>query len=51
MESLHDRLVGMIESGTISPPVGAAYPFEAAPRGIRDLANRKVRGKAILTVA
>lgn len=50
MESLHERLVGMFEAGSIDPPVGATYPFSEAPRGIRDLADRKVRGKAILIV-
>ena len=50
MESLHNQLIGMYDSGTIRPPVGATYPFEEAPRGIRDLANRNVLGKAILTL-
>lgn len=50
MESLHDQLVAMFSSGAISPPVGATYPFESAPQGIRDLANRKISGKAILTI-
>lgn len=51
MESLHNQLIDRFKSGAINPPVGATYPFEAAPQGIRDLANRKVRGKAILTLA
>lgn len=50
MESLHKRLVGMFEAGAIDPPVGATYPLSDAPRGIRDLAERKVRGKAVLVV-
>lgn len=50
MESLHKRLVGMFEAGAIDPPVGATYPLSEAPRGIRDLADRKVRGKAVLIV-
>ena len=50
MQSLHERLIAMFNAGTINPPVGARYPFDAAPQGIRDLANRKVRGKAILTI-
>ena len=50
MQSLHERLVSMFNDGSIKPPVGAKYPFHAAPQGIRDLANRKVRGKAILTI-
>lgn len=51
MASLHSQLVSLYESGKINPPVGATYPLGEAPRGIRDLANRNVRGKAVLTVA
>lgn len=50
MAALHEKLATLYESGAIDPPVGASYPFEEAPRGIRDLANRRVRGKAVLTV-
>ncbi len=50
MRFLHDRLVGMFQEGKIDPPVGATYPFESIPQGIRDLANRKVRGKAIVKI-
>jgi NADPH2:quinone reductase len=50
MASLHEQLIAMYESGKIDPPAGTTYPLEEAPHGIRDLANRKVRGKAVLTV-
>ena len=50
MASLHEQLVGMYDAGKINPPVGATYPLDRAPNGIRDLANRKVRGKAVLLV-
>lgn len=50
MRSLHDQLCDMFQAGKIDPPVGAAYPLEAVPQGIRDLANRKVRGKAIVKI-
>ena len=50
MASLHEQLVGMYDAGKINPPVGATYPLDRAPYGIRDLANRKVRGKAVLLV-
>lgn len=49
MESLHEQLIDMFLAGTINPPIGASFPFEAAPQGIRALANRQVRGKAVLT--
>lgn len=51
MKSLHDQLCEFFQAGKIDPPVGAIYPLEAVPQGIRDLANRKVRGKAVVTVA
>ena len=50
MESLHHILIGLFQDGKIDPPVGASYPLEEAPRGIRDLANRKIAGKAVLTI-
>jgi hypothetical protein len=30
------------------PSVNAVYTFEEAPQGLRDLAERKVTGKAVL---
>ena len=50
MASVHDKLMGLCSSGAIHPTVGARYPLGVAPQGIRDLANRKVLGKAVLTV-
>jgi len=50
MQSLHRALVDLFMDGKIDPPVGASYPLESAPQGIRDLADRKVSGKAILTM-
>ncbi len=50
MAYLHKRLVDFYDQGAIEPQVGATYALEDAPRGIRDLANRKVAGKAVLTV-
>ena len=50
MASVHEKLMELYSSGAIDPPVGARYPLEAAPHGIRDLANRKVLGKAVLTI-
>ncbi len=49
MASLHDQLIALYGAGKIDPPVGATYALDEAPHGIRDLANRKVRGKAVLT--
>ncbi len=50
MQQLQQRLHGRFHAGQINPPIGATYPFEAIPRGIRDLANRKIRGKAVATI-
>src|ERR1700722_6179003 len=44
----HAALMKMYEAGKIRPSVNAVYPFEEAPRGLRDLAERKVTGKAVL---
>jgi NADPH:quinone reductase-like Zn-dependent oxidoreductase len=40
----------MYEAGKLRPVVGACYRLEDAPRALRDLANRKIVGKAVLTV-
>ena len=45
----HAALMKMYEARKIKPSVNAVYPFEEAPRGLRDLAERKVMGKAVLT--
>ncbi len=50
MESLHGILIELFKDGKIDPPVGASYPLAEAPQGIRDLADRKVTGKAVLTI-
>jgi NADPH2:quinone reductase len=45
----HAALMRMYRAGKIRPTVNAVYSFEEAPRGLRDLADRKVTGKAVLT--
>lgn len=45
----HAALMRMYEAGKIKPSVNAVYPFSEAPRGLRDLAERRVMGKAVLT--
>jgi NADPH2:quinone reductase len=45
----HAALMKLYEAGKIKPSVNAIYPFAEAPRGLRDLAERKVMGKAVLT--
>ena len=48
--SVHAALKEMYLAGTIRPAVGALCAFDQAPRGLRDLADRKVMGKAVLTI-
>src|SRR5579885_1427614 len=45
---VHDALLEMYAAGEIRPCVGAAYSLADAPRGLRDLAERKVAGKAVI---
>ena len=40
----------LYEVGRIQPPEPQLYPLGEAPRALRDLANRKVLGKAALTI-
>ncbi|MGA3188929.1 MAG: NADPH:quinone oxidoreductase family protein [Bryobacteraceae bacterium] len=45
----HLALMEMYKAGKIRPSANAVYPFIEAPRGLRDLAERKVSGKAVLS--
>ena len=38
----------MIEEGKLHPPKPRTYPLDQAPAALRDLANRKILGKAVL---
>jgi NADPH2:quinone reductase len=44
----HAALMKMYAAGKIRPSANAVYPFAEAARGLRDLAERKVLGKAVL---
>jgi NADPH:quinone reductase len=44
----HRALMKMYAAGKIRPSANAVYPFIEAARGLRDLAERKVSGKAVL---
>lgn len=48
-EPTHRALMELYGAGKIRPAVGAKYGFEELPRALRDLANRKVMGKAVVT--
>jgi NADPH:quinone reductase len=48
--TVHPPLMEMYAAGKIRPSVGAAYAFNDLPRALRDLADRKVMGKAVVTI-
>ena len=48
MRGQWDELLPMMESGAITAPVGATYPFEEAGRALTDLAERRATGKSVL---
>jgi len=43
-------LAKMYAEGAIRPPKPRCYPLEQAPAALRDLANRKILGKAVLKI-
>jgi NADPH:quinone reductase-like Zn-dependent oxidoreductase len=43
-----EELAALYMAGKIRPVVGKTYPLEQAPAALRDLANRKIMGKAVL---
>lgn len=43
-----EELDTMYRAGQINPVAGRTYPLDAAPQALRDLANRKIMGKAVL---
>ena len=47
---VHPRLMELYTAGKIRPSVGAAYAFNDLPRALRDLADRRVMGKAVVTI-
>jgi NADPH2:quinone reductase len=48
--AVHAALMQMYRAGQLRPAVGMMCPFDQAPRGLRDLADRKVMGKCVLTI-
>ena len=45
------ELARLYDAGKIRPVVGKTYPLDQAPAAMRDLANRKIMGKAVLTTS
>jgi len=46
----HQALEAMYKAGQIRPQVGKRYRLDEAPSGLKDLAQRKVIGKAVLVM-
>lgn len=44
----HEGLMKLYEAGLLHPKVDSQYKLSELPRGLRDLANRKVMGKAVV---
>ena len=44
------RLLPMIESGVVSPPIGATYDLEDFGRALQDMADRRTLGKSVVHV-
>jgi NADPH2:quinone reductase len=47
---VHAVLMELYSLGMVRPQVGAKYAFEQLPQALRDLTDRKVMGKAVITM-
>jgi NADPH:quinone reductase-like Zn-dependent oxidoreductase len=47
----HEVLTAMYLGGQINPVVGKTFRLEEAPAGLRELAERKILGKAVVAIA
>jgi NADPH2:quinone reductase len=47
---VHAALMELYGLGMVRPQVGAKYAFDDLPHALRDLADRKVLGKAVVTI-
>lgn len=45
-----NAVADLYKQGKIKPPTPVEYPLASAPRALRDLANRKILWKAVLTI-
>lgn len=48
-ENLRD-LMGLLQAGKLRPRISARYPLERAAEALNDIMQRKVTGKAVLTI-
>jgi NADPH2:quinone reductase len=45
-----DTLLPMVESGAVSPPIGATYDLDGFGQALRDMAERRTLGKSVVRV-
>jgi len=49
MHQQWEALVPMMESGVVTPPIGATYPMEDFGRALQEMDDRRTLGKTVLT--
>lgn len=50
MRQQWEELLPMMESGAVNPPIGATYPVEEVRSALTDMAERRARGKLVLSL-
>ncbi|MEQ6902199.1 NADPH:quinone oxidoreductase family protein [Nocardioides sp. YIM 152588] len=50
LEAQWERLVPMITSGVVKPPIGQVYPMEQFAQALHDMDNRAALGKLVVTI-
>jgi NADPH2:quinone reductase len=50
MQEQWERLVPMLESGVVDPPIGATYDLEDFGRALTEMAERRTLGKSVVRV-
>jgi NADPH2:quinone reductase len=48
MREQRDRLVPLMESGVVDPPVGRVYPLEQVAQALVDMDERRTLGKSVV---
>jgi NADPH2:quinone reductase len=50
MRAQWDRLVPMMRSGAIDPPIGRTYALEQVSEALEEMADRRTLGKSVLVL-
>ena len=48
--ALHDRVLGLVESGAVKPVVGLDVPFEELPQALDAMEQRRTVGRIVVRV-